>query len=374
MKLKQPITIVLTILLILQINSNLLYARDEKALTPTAKSAILMDASTGRILYSKNANEELPMASTTKIMTALIALDKSNLDKKVKIKKDYVGVEGSSIYLVEDEEISIRDLLYGLMLRSGNDSATAIAGEIAGSTEGFSELMNKRAKNIGALNSNFKNPHGLHDEDHYTTAYDLAIITREAMKYKEFRDICKSKTWTADRDQNKVFNNKNKTLWQYEGGNGGKTGFTKAAGRCLVSTSTRNGIDLISVVINDGNWFSSCYNLMDYGYENYNSFVIYSKDQFIKSLELLNGNKEKINIVTKDELIIPLRKEERKNIKIVTKLPDQLDAPIKEGQSIGYLQVLLEGELIATTELISKSQVDKKSKKYKIKELLGNII
>ena len=362
------------VMLLFQSNLSLVNAGDPNSLTPSAQSSILIDATTGRVLYSKNANEQLPMASTTKIMTALIALEQDNLDKKIQVKEEYVGVEGSSIYLEEDEEISYRDLLYGLMLRSGNDSATALAGEIGGSTEEFSKLMNKKAKDIGALNSNFENPHGLHHDNHYTTAYDLALITREAMKHKEFKEISKAKSWTADREINEHFQNKNKTLWQYEGGNGGKTGFTKAAGRCLVSTSSRKGIDLISVVINDSNWFNDCYSLMDYGFENYNSFVIHSKDQFIESIELLDGDKEKVNVVTKEELIIPLKGEEREKIKILAKLPDVLEAPIKQGEKIGYLQVLLDGELVATTELISKSEVGKKATKHKIKDMFENII
>lgn len=370
----RKIIIMICLIFLFQINVKDIYSEDAHQLAPTSKSSILIDANTGRVLVSKNASEKLPIASTTKIMTALVVLDNKDLDDKVKVKKEYVGIEGSSIYLTEDEEISIRDLLYGLMLRSGNDSATALAYEVGGSIEGFSNLMNKKAKEIGAISSNFTNPHGLHEEDHYSTAYDLAVITREAMKHLEFREIFKARTWIADRETNKHFYNKNKTLWQYEGGNGGKTGFTKVAGRCLVSTANRNGIQLISVVINDSNWFNDCYNLMDYGFENYKSFVIYSKDQFIKSVDLINGDKDKVNVMTKQELIIPLKKGEREKIKIVAKLPSELNAPIKQGESIGYLQVLLDGKLIATTELVSKSKVDKKSKHNKLIKTLQNII
>lgn len=371
---KQKRLIMIVFIILLQFNTTSILAMNESILAPSAKSAILIDQVTGRVLYSSNPNEELPMASTTKIMTALIVLEEADLNKKIKVKEKYVGIEGSSIYLQKDEEISIRDLLYGLMLRSGNDAATALAFEVGGSNEEFTKLMNKKAKEIGALNSNFRNAHGLHEEGHFTTSYDLALITREAMKHEEFREISKAKTWKADRDENNLFYNKNKTLWQYEGGNGGKTGFTKAAGRCLVSSASRNGIDLISVVINDGNWFNDCYSLMDYGFENYSSFVIHSKDQFIKSIDLLDGNKEKVNAVTKSELIIPLRKEERDKIKIVTKLPHNLSAPIEKGASLGYLQVLLDGELISTTELVSKSKIGKLKRKHKLKEMLGNSI
>ncbi|AFS78424.1 D-alanyl-D-alanine carboxypeptidase DacB [Gottschalkia acidurici 9a] len=373
MKFKRLITIIIAIILF-QSGIVTVYGTEDNSIKLSAKSAVLIDSATGRILYSNNGDKRLPMASTTKIMTALVAIEKGDLDKKVTIKKESVGIEGSSIYLAENEEISLRDLLYGLMLRSGNDAATAIANEIGGSTEEFSKMMNEKAKQIGAKNSNFMNPHGLHDENHYTTAYDLAIITKEALKSKEFREISKARTWIAEREINKHFYNKNNTLWEYEGGDGGKTGFTKAAGRCLVTTATRNGTQLIAVVLNDGNWFNDCYTLMDYGFKNYKSFVIYSENQFIRNIDVINGVKENISVITKDELIIPLKEEEKDKIKTVVKLPKELSAPINKGDKIGELQTFLEGELISTTDLVSNDKVSEKSKYNKIKDMLKKII
>ena len=182
-----------------------------------AESGILIDAQSGRILLEYNPHIKLPMASTTKIMTALISLENGQLEDKVKIKKEAIGIEGSSIYLYENESITLEDLLYGLILRSGNDSAVAIANYIGGNLEKFTKMMNQKAKEIGANNTNFINPHGLHDDNHYSTAYDLALITREAMKIEDFKKIARTKLWKANRDKNNLFYNKNKTLWEYEG-------------------------------------------------------------------------------------------------------------------------------------------------------------
>jgi len=188
----------LTILVTIMISmiSTTVFAINENI---SAKSAILIERDSGRILYSKNISQKLPIASTTKIMTALIAIEKGDLNKVVTIKKEWTEIEGSSIYLKPNEKIKLKDLIFGLMLRSGNDAAVAIAHEIAGSIENFSMLMNKRAKEIGAKNTNFTNPHGLHSEDHYSTAYDLAIITREALKNEIFREISKTNDYVPDR-------------------------------------------------------------------------------------------------------------------------------------------------------------------------------
>lgn len=323
----------------------------------SAESAILMDVSSGRILYSYNVHKKLPMASTTKIMTALVALDKGNLDDIVKIKKESVGIEGSSIYLYEGEEISLRDLIYGLMLRSGNDSAVAIASYIGGSKENFISLMNNKAKKIGANNTNFVNPNGLENVNHYTTAYDLALITREALKNEEFKKIVSTKLWIANREKNNYFANKNKTLWQYNGGDGVKTGYTIRAGRCLVSSATRNQMQLIAIVLNDRNWFNDCYNLFNYGFDNYIPCLILDEGQFIRNVKVVNGKKEFLPVINKNTFIIPLREEEKDKIKINVDLPKQLAAPISKGDDLGEISVHLNGELIYNGKLIAKEDI-----------------
>lgn len=240
----------------------------------SAGQAILIDGDTGTVLYEKAADERAYPASTTKIMTALITLetlDKYNspIEQKVKIPKEAAGVEGSSLYLAEGEQISIEDLLYGLMLVSGNDSAVALSCIIGGTQESFIDMMNKKAEKLGCSNTHFANPNGLFDENHYTTVRDMAAIAREAMKDKTFRKIVSAKEWKADRKTSDylTFRNKNKTVHQFEGGNGIKIGYTKSSGRTLVASAQRDGKNLICVVMSAPDWFNDAYRLMEYGFE-----------------------------------------------------------------------------------------------------------
>jgi D-alanyl-D-alanine carboxypeptidase (penicillin-binding protein 5/6) len=336
------------------LSSNMVYGEN---LNLYGESYILLDSNTGRVLYEKNAHKKMPMASTTKIMTALIALENGNLDDKITIGNESVGIEGSSIYLCEGEVISLRDMLYGLMLRSGNDSAVAIASYIGKSTEDFVRLMNQKAKSIGAMNTNFTNPHGLHHELHYSTAYDMAIITKEAFKYEEFENIVGSKSYVANRENNNYYYNKNKTLWEYEGGDGVKTGYTMKSGRCLVSSANRNGMRLIAISLNARDWFNDNYKLLDYGFEKYKSTLIYDSDQFIKKINVINGDKEYVNLVTEKSYFYPLKEGERQKIKIDLEIPHIIEAPIDKGTKIGYIYTYLNGQLVDKSNLIAKSYI-----------------
>ena len=239
----------------------------------SAGQAILIDGNTGKVLYEKAADEKAYPASTTKIMTALITLETlekydSPLNQKVKIPALAEGVEGSSIYLKSGEEISIEDLLYGLMLVSGNDSAVALAEIIGGSQEKFVEMMNDKASKLHCDNTHFANPNGLFDENHYTTVRDMAIIAREAMGNETFRKIVSEEDWTAERPESTylTFHNKNKTVNEYEGGNGVKIGYTKSSGRTLVASATRGEKTMIAVVMSAPDWFNDAYRLMDFGF------------------------------------------------------------------------------------------------------------
>jgi D-alanyl-D-alanine carboxypeptidase (penicillin-binding protein 5/6) len=239
----------------------------------SARQAILMDGRTGEVIYEKNAKAKAYPASTTKIITALITIERieelhSDITQKVKIPTTAVGVEGSSIYLAQEESVSLEDLLYGLMLRSGNDAAVALAEIIGGNQEHFVELMNFRANEIGCTDTNFLNPNGLYDDNHYTTVYDMALIAKTAMANETFRRISAAESWEASREPDKYnyFYNKNKVVHQYEGGNGIKIGYTKASGRTLVASAERDGRLLICVVMGAPNWFNDAYILMDYGF------------------------------------------------------------------------------------------------------------
>ncbi|NLK44663.1 MAG: D-alanyl-D-alanine carboxypeptidase [Tissierellia bacterium] len=346
----------IVIFLIIFLYSSIVYGEN---LDLTSSSSILIDSSTGRILYEKNPHIKMPMASTTKIMTALVALEQGNLDDEVIIKKEAVGIEGSSIYLREGEKISLEELLYGLMLRSGNDAAVAIAIHIGGSLENFIELMNHKAKEIGAVNTNFSNPHGLHDDSHYTTAYDLALITREAFKHEVFARIVGAKSYTSNRLENNYYYNKNKTLWEYKGGDGVKTGYTMRSGRCLVSSATRNNHRLIAVSLNARDWFNDNYKLLDYGFTNYKPYLIYDKGQFIHKIDIEKGKKKYLDLVTDSSFTYLLKEDERQRLKLSIEVPDVLVAPIEKGTKIGYIYSFLDGKLINKSDLIAKSSIRK---------------
>jgi D-alanyl-D-alanine carboxypeptidase (penicillin-binding protein 5/6) len=237
----------------------------------SAGAAILIDAGDGTVLYEYNADKKMYPASTTKIMTALVTLDicielRIGLDSEIIVPKEAEGVEGSSLYLKEGERLTLEELLYGLMLHSGNDAAVALAETVGASEENFVEQMNSQAADLGCSGTHFVNPHGLYSEEHYTTARDLAVIARCAMSHPEFCRIVSAESWSGGESQ-RSFTNKNKTVFQYDGGNGVKIGYTKASGRTLVASASRNGTQLIAVVLNDGDWFRDAYGLLDFGFE-----------------------------------------------------------------------------------------------------------
>lgn len=326
----------------------------------SAKSYVLIDEISGRVLIEKNAYDRMPMASTTKIMTALIALENSSLDDKVLVDERSTNVEGSSIYLKNEELISMEDLLYGLMLRSGNDSAVAIANHVCGEEEQFLNLMNEKARSLGALNTNFTNPHGLSHNDHYSTAYDLAIITREAFKYDAFKEIVSAKSHNANRDTNRYFVNKNKTLWEYPDGDGVKIGYTMAAGRCLVSSAIRDGMRLIAVSLQAPNWFNDNYKIMDFGFENFKPYTIYNKNQLMKKIQITKDNID-IYLVAENDLVYPLKGEEMESIKINITTNNNMQLPLRKGDTVGSIDTYLNGKLINKDNLVSLNDVKEKS-------------
>lgn len=216
-----------------------------------ARSAIALDKESGTVLYEQNAYEIVPMASTTKILTSIIAIEQGNLDKKVKISKKASSIRGSTVGYKENEEIALRELIFGLMFKSGNDAAIAIAEELGGSIEGFAAIMNHYARGIGILDSHFESPHGLDSSNHYSSAYDLAILTAKGMDYDLFREVVGSKQISKEKyNFTRDYNNINKILWKIPGANGVKTGYTGQAGKCLVSSINNNGKDVIIVVLN----------------------------------------------------------------------------------------------------------------------------
>lgn len=245
--------------------------QDSADLALGAEGAILIDTKDKTVLFEKNADKKMYPASTTKIMTALVALETleeigAGQDSRVTVPDEAAGLEGSSVYLKAGQQVTMEELLYGMMLQSGNDAAAAVAICCGGDMETFVEKMNDKAAALGCGSTHFTNPSGLHDEEHYTTARDLAIIGAAAMEREDFRRIVSAESWQS-QDTGRSYVNKNKTLFQYDGGNGIKIGYTKASGRTLAASAERDGKVLISVVLNDHNWFEDAYGMLDYGFE-----------------------------------------------------------------------------------------------------------
>ena len=339
----------------------------------SASSSIVMDANSGRVFYSKNEDEKRAMASTTKIVTAITVIDNCpDLDKKVTIDSRAVGVEGTSIYLREGEVLSVRELLYGLMLRSGNDSAVALANYVGGSIEKFSALMNKTAKKVGASNSNFANPHGLDDENHYTTARDLAKITAYALENKDFAQIVATKNIKIPSKEEgyRFLANKNRLLNSLYGCIGVKTGYTSDAGRCLVSACERDNLRLVCVVLDCGPMFEDSANLINAVYEKYKSYEILTPYQFITSIPLENGETNTIEVYSKMGLSLPLTENEFSSINVVYDLPNQLSAPLQNNQIVGEVKVYFDKDLIFSQKICTIGDVESIRLQDKMKEIL----
>lgn len=330
-----------------------------KAYSISAHSAVLIDSASGRVLYEHNAYEKLPMASTTKIMTGLLACESGKLDKTVKASAFASGTEGSSLWLKIGEKQTLENLTYGLMLKSGNDAAVAIAEYLGGSVDAFALLMNKRAREIGAVNTNFVNPNGLDAEGHYTTAYDLALIAREAMKNTKFSEIVSTKTYSIPMQGekwNRALKNHNKLLWNYEGCNGVKTGYTKKCGRCLVSSAERDGLRLICVTLNAPNDWSDHRELLDYGFLNYKIENISKKGVKLTNFTYDKENKRSVGLTYGEDFSVAINDKEKIRTEIEYK---KISAPLKKGAEAGYLNIYQNDKLIKKVPLVTEKEIKK---------------
>lgn len=322
-----------------------------------ARNAIAIDARSKRVLYEKNAHIITPMASTTKIITACVALRYGDLNKKVTISSRAASIRGSVVGYRENEQVTIKELIYGLMLRSGNDAAIAIAEGISGSVEEFVRLMNEYATEIGLIDTHFESPHGLDSANHYTTAYDLAIATAHAKEIDLFNKIVSTKDIEAgNEDFSRSLHNINKILWQIPEANGVKTGYTGQAGKCLVSSIKMDDSDIIIVVINcPGRWKETA-KINDYVKNTYEFKEIVEKDKKLKSLTV---EKSKDNLTLKNTTSIKLPVKKGSNIDFKIKLPREIEAPIYAGMKVGTIDVYEDKKLIYTTALYSDNDVRK---------------
>lgn len=325
------------------------YAKDFSGL----KSEIVMDVNSKRVLFSDNAYEKKYMASTTKILTAICVIENCDINQVITVTKDTVGVEGSSIYLEAGEKLSVKDLLYGLMLRSGNDCAETLAKHVSGSITAFAALMNDTAKKIGAENSNFINPHGLHDDNHYTTAYDLALIACYAIKNPVFKEIVSTKSIRiphTTRNYDRILINKNKMLKEFDGSTGIKTGFTKKAGRCLVTSCERNGSEFVTVVLNCPPMFERSKELLTRAFGKYQTITLLKSENVIDFLSV-GDNVKKAAIGIKEDVKIALNCDEIDNVEIVYEYPEKLSETVKYGEQVGIVKILCKNKLLFTEKI-----------------------
>lgn len=334
----------------------------------SAEKAILVDAATGRVLYEKNADERSLIASTTKIMTALVVCEQCNVLDRMRIPREAVGIEGSSMYLQDGEVLTLQELLYGLMLHSGNDAAVALAIYCGGTVEGFAEMMNDKARVLGMTQSHFENPNGLDSPGHYSTARDLAILASYAMKNPIFHKTVSTKTVTVG---NRYLRNHNKLLWQVAGADGVKTGYTKAAGRILVSSATRDGRRLIAVTINDPDDWNDHGALLEDGFSRYQVRRIVSAGERIGTVEIAGGQVGYAELVAAEDFDYALAPEERSEL--VFSGPGFVYAPVARGAEAGFAHVCIDGKSVGKIPIVFGETVEQKTqeKKSLIQRLFG---
>ncbi len=322
------------------------------AVAPTnrAAAAVLMDVTSGRVLYANNASERRSIASITKLMTALVALESTaDLTAPVEILPEWTGVEGSSLYLEAGEILTMETLLYGLLLRSGNDAATAIAGHCATDEESFVAWMNARAADLGMEDTRFSNPHGLDGEGHYSTAMDMATLAAYCMQQEALREIVATKSITVE---GRSIVNHNKLLWNYPGCVGMKTGYTDEAGRTLISSAVREGQTLVCVTLSDPDDWADHTALLDYGFATYPAAVFLEAGDPVGSQRVLGSFLHGVPLVSAEALSYPLTQEEAARAEVRSMLPAGVAAPIAEGGIAGSVQLVLDDEVLAETYVL----------------------
>lgn len=339
----------------------------------SAKAMCVMEADSKRVLYSKNSDDRLAMASTTKILTAITAIENcDDLDKPFEVSPKSIGVKGTSIYLRKGEVLSTRQLLYGLMLVSGNDASVAIGEHVGGSTKNFVDMMNETAKKIGAYDTHFDNTHGLDSKTHFTTAYDLALISSYALNNPTFREIVSTKNIkiTSEAGKNRYLRNKNKLLFSMEGCCGVKTGFTNDAGRCLVSACERDGMKVVCVVLNCGPMFEESKALIEQAYNEYKLVDLAKGFSIPNSVKVEEGRSEEVKIQANGSYFYPLREGEEKRVRYEMELPSSLEAPVNKGEEIGEVKIFIDNDLHFTEKIYTIESVRRKSIFAKIKQLI----
>lgn len=326
-----------------------------------ARAAILIDAASGRTLYAKNADTRCPMASTTKIMTALLALENSAPDEVVTASERASGTGGTSIYLGAGEQLSMHEMLLGLMLRSGNDAAVAIAEHIAGSVEDFAAMMNARAAELGA-DAFFVTPNGLDADGHGASARAMALIAREAMKREDFRVLVSTQRavipW-RDSQYSRVLSSKNRLLREYDGATGIKTGFTSRAGRCLVFSAERNGLELIGVVLSCGAWFDEAERLLDWGFEGFSAAQAAQAGEQVARVRIAQGKVDTVAVTAENDLSAAVCDQDSWSVQMM--LYHETQAPVHRGDCLGQMTLTVNGEIVGETRLLAEEEAARRT-------------
>jgi len=344
------------VVLVICLSSN---ARSVANVDVSAQYAVLVDATSGSVIFGKNEHQRASMASTTKIMTALILCENANLDEEITVTDAMVRVEGSSMGLLEGDKVHYRDLLYGLLLASGNDAANAVALSLGGSFEGFAKLMNERAKQIGMNNTNFVTPSGLDDENHYSTAYDMALLACEAVKNADFAAACASESARLEYGNPpywRTLRNHNKLLRIYENCVGIKTGFTKKSGRCLVSCAKNGSKKVIAVTLNASDDWNDHIKLLDFGINSLETRIINHSDNLPK-IKVIGGNERQMAIYM-DDIELSMIPSDFDRIKFTVETTDLIFSPVKKGAVIGKIILTVDGKEVARVNCFAAADVE----------------
>lgn len=373
MKRTKLISLILTVIFILSplsLADGVFYTPDEKDSVEaainafpqmSAESYVVLDAVTGDVVFEENSKTSMPIASITKMMTALVVVENTDdLSRMVEVDAASCGIEGSSVNLYKGEKISVKDLLYALMLESANDAAVCLARAVSGSVEAFASLMNEKAAELGMKNSHFMNPHGLEDPEHYSTAYDMALLWQEALKNEFLCELVATKSYKIPLDSGdgyRFLTNHNKLLKSYEPCVGGKTGFTKSAGRCLVTVCEKNGVKLVTVTLNDPNDWEDHRNITDYAFSLYTRVRLAEAGKISVDIPVVGGKKKSARLSNRDTLEISVRDVTRVESRV--EAPRFLYAPVEDdGDAVGRVVFYYNGREIAALDLYSIDNVE----------------
>ena len=377
----------LLFILILLFSFDISFASEENSLNLNARSCIVLDRNSKKIIFGKNEYNRVKMASTTKIMTATVIIENCDLSQTVTVSKKAAGTGGSRLGLKTGDKITIRDLLYGLLLCSGNDAAISLAETAAGSVQEFSNMMNNKAKELGLNNSHFESPHGLDSDNHYTTAYELALLADYALQNSTFRNIVGTKNYTITiNGYPKNITNTNELLGSLDGVYGVKTGFTNGANRCLVTSCKRGEMDIICVVLGcDTKNFRTqdSIKLINYTFENFEYLDIKNlidkefenyKNNNINLFEINKGvsNDLEIRCFSTEPSIIPIKKDEKNSIKVDFELKKNLEAPINANLKVGSFMVYSDNRTILEGDILTTNSIDKKKPSYYFSSIFKN--